>query len=180
VAKQLKLSALSSRHPGLTKAIGDSYTEAASVCLSRFHESPANLEAEVHERSVECEVAWRRPRSRTLHAWANEIDTTEQGAYGLSLAAVEALEGLVAISGAETLTGADYYVAPIGSDADDLEEAFRLEVSGVSAGGKSVVESRLRSKLKQAGKAANNHPALAAVIGFKERLILVAQLRREA
>ena len=94
----------------------------------------------------------------------------------MSLAAVEALEGLVAVKRAHTLTGADYYIAPVGSNPDDLEDCVRLEVSGVSAGNKAVVESRLRSKLQQAAKGASNLPALAAVVGFKEQLIALARL----
>ena len=70
------------------------------------------------------------PDVRTLNAHANEIDATEAGAYGVSLAAVEAISGLVAVRRAETLTGADWYIAPQGTDADDLESCIRLEVSG--------------------------------------------------
>jgi hypothetical protein len=54
------------------------------------------------------------PDARVGRAHANEIDATEIGAYGLSLAAIEAVVGLVAIRRAETLTGADWYIAPAG------------------------------------------------------------------
>lgn len=32
---------------------------------------------------------WRETDERTLRAWATEIDATEAGAYGVSLAAIE-------------------------------------------------------------------------------------------
>jgi hypothetical protein len=54
------------------------------------------------------------PDARVGRAHANEIDATEIGAYGLSLAAIEAVVGLVAIRRAETLTGTDWYIAPAG------------------------------------------------------------------
>ena len=77
------------------------------------------------------------------------------------------------------MTGADYYVAPIGSDVEDLESCIRLEVSGVNAGSKSVVQSRLKVKLEQTAKGLSNLPAMAAVVGFKEKLIAIAHLEND-
>lgn len=173
---RLPLDDLGARHPGLTKAIGDAYAEAAAVCLTRHHSSPVEMAADSHGIQVACVADWTAPDAQTLRAWANEIDATEAGAYGISLAAVEAIEGLVAIRRADTLTGADYYVAPIDSDPDDLENCLRLEVSGVSSGGRAVIEARLRSKLEQTVKGRSNLPAIASVIGFKERMIAIAKI----
>jgi len=79
-------------------------------------------------------ASWVKPDQRTLNAWANDIDATEFGAYGVSLAAVEVAKGLLAFSRTRTLTVADYYLAPAGTAPDDLENCLRLEVSGVDAG----------------------------------------------
>jgi hypothetical protein len=175
----LRLANLSERHPGLTKAIGDSYAEAAAVCMHRHHVSPADVSAVVRDLATECILHWDAPSNGVLRAYANEIDTTEQGAYAVSLATTEAVVGLVAVSRAETMTGADYYVAPIGSNLEDLETCIRLEVSGVSAGSEAVVQARLRQKVVQTEKGKSNLPALAAVVGFKERLIAIAKLGDE-
>ena len=77
------------------------------------------------------------------------------------------------------MSGADYYVAPIGSNPEDLENCIRLEVSGVSAGNEAVVQARLRQKVVQTANGKSNLPALAAVVGFKERLIAIAKLGDE-
>jgi hypothetical protein len=175
----LQLADLSERHPGLTKAIGDCYAEAAAVCMHRHHESPADVSAVVRNQTTECVLNWDAPSNGVLRAYANETDTTEQGAYGVSLATTEAVNGLVAVSRAETMTGADYYIAPIGSNPEDLETCIRLEVSGVSAGSEVVVQARLRQKVAQTAKGKCNLPALAAVVGFKERLIAIAKLGDE-
>lgn len=172
----LQLANLAERHPGVTKALGEVYAEAASVCLSRHHESPVDVAAEYRSEEAECVLPWEAPSRAVLRAHANEIDATEQGAYAVSFAAVEALAGLVAVRRAETLTGADYYVAPSESDMDDMEECLRMEVSGVDAGGESTVRARLRQKLRQTEKGRSNLPALAAVVGFRERLIAIAQM----
>ena len=76
---------------------------------------------------------------------------------------------MVAVHRAETKTGADYYIAPIGEELEDLENWWRLEVSGTHSD-KSTVKRRLRIKLDQ-GK--SKLPALAAVVGFQVQLILL-------
>lgn len=172
----LRLADLGERHPGVTKALGDAYAEAASVCLSRHHESPIDVAAEYRMEDSDCLLPWVAPTVAVARAHANDIDATEQGAYAVSFAAVESLAGLVAVRRAETLTGADYYVAPLGADIDDMETCLRMEVSGVDAGDASAVRARLRQKLRQTEKGRSNLPALAAVVGFRERLIAIAHI----
>ena len=40
---ELRVDGLHERHPGLTRALGESYTEAACVCWSRHHEPPVTV-----------------------------------------------------------------------------------------------------------------------------------------
>ena len=165
------------RHVGLTKPIADSYAEAASVCLDRHHESPTDFDLRRSGSQVATVVEWPKPDARTRDAWANVNDATEAGAYACALAAVELADGLVAVRRAETLAGADYYVAPSGNSPDDLESALRLEVSGVDHGPERAIEQRLGAKLTQAAAGNSNLPALAGVVGFKARLIMLADLK---
>lgn len=116
------------------------------------------------------------PDTRVRNAHANEIDATEFGAYGVSLAALEAVIGLVAVRRAETLTGADWYVARHGAELDDLESCIRLEVSGVSAGASSDIRRRLLEKVAQTARGQSNLPAIAAVVGFKALEIAISPL----
>jgi hypothetical protein len=173
---QLRLDQLHERHSGLTVPLAGTFTEAASVCLNRHHESPVEMAVSCSTGSNTRLVEFDKPDMRTLKAWANDIDATESGAYGVSLAAVEVEEGLVAVRRAETLTGADWYVAPIGSDPEDLESCFRLEVSGVDAGGRSIVAARLKQKVDQTRRGASNLPAIASVVGFKELAIAIQRV----
>ncbi|MBX9629407.1 MAG: hypothetical protein K2X67_02705 [Burkholderiales bacterium] len=172
----LTLDLLDSRHPGLTASLAGAYTEAAAVCLGRHHESPVEAEVSSSSRTTNRLIEFTKPDARTLNAWANETDTTEFGAYGVCLAAVEVEEQMVAIRRADTLTGADWYVAPIGSDPQDLENCLRLEVSGVDSGDRSVVAARLRQKVEQARRGASNLPAIASVIGFKVLSIAIQKV----
>ena len=164
------------RHFGLTKAITESYTEAASVCMDRHHKSPTDFHLDSNGARSTTVVEWQAPNARVRRAWANETDTTEAGAYACILAAVEFSNDLVAVRRAETETGADYYVAPKGRMQSDLEECWRLEVSGVDRAPEATVRQRLRAKLVQAARGHSNLPALAGVVGFRACLILLARL----
>ena len=166
------------RHTGLTTAIADSYTEAAGVCLDRHHEPPTDFEIETDGSGTTVAVEWRPSDARTRRAWANETDATEAGAGACALAAVELVNGLVAVHRAETLTGADYYVARPGDSPADLEDCQRLEVSGVDRGLRGAVEERLHAKLDQVAAGRSNLPALAGVVGFRARLVMLADLER--
>lgn len=172
----LQFSDLAARHSGVSSGIGLGYEEAARVCLDRHHASPATLKIRDNVAESEANAEWAATDAALKNAWANEIDTTEAGAYGLALAAVELTRGLVAIRRAETRTGADYYIDVPGAQSDDLETAIRLEVSGTSEGSASVIESRLKQKLEQTNKGESNLPAIATVVGFSQLRIVIADL----
>ena len=85
----LPLHDMDRRHVGLTKAISDSYTEAARVCFDRHHRPPTDFQVSKDNSSTAALVQWAVTDERTRRAWANEIDATESGAYACALAAVE-------------------------------------------------------------------------------------------
>ena len=175
-ALQLIIEGLHKRHPGLTQPLADCYSEAASVCLSRHHQPPVFLTLK-HKGADEPRIVnFPVPDARMRKAHANEIDATELGAYGVSLAAVEAVAGLVAVRRAETLTGADWYVAPNDSSLEDLETCIRLEVSGISGGGSTDINRRLGEKIAQAARGASNLPAMASVVGFKALEVAISSV----
>lgn len=92
------------------------------------------------------------------------------------IAAVEAGRQLYAVRRAETGTGADYYIGPMDADLDDdLENCFRLEVSGVDRGGEKEVRILLSEKVTQARKGKSSLPAIAGVVGFDANRVLILQ-----
>ncbi len=172
----LPLRDLASRHRGLTPAVADCYVEAARVCLDRHHSSPTRIEIRNGKTESAAVLDWDSTDDRTRTAWANETDATAFGAYACVIAAVELTNGLYAIRRAETLTGADYYVALAGQGMDDLEDCLRLEVSGTNRGLTAALEYRLRQKVQQTKDGASNLPALAGVVGFQALSILIEQV----
>lgn len=169
----LRIDALESAHPGLSKGVAESYREAAEVCFSRHHSPPTEWVLE-RRGLLQAIAHWQPPDDRTKRAWANKIDATEAGAYCVALAALEITDGLVAVARAETRTGADYYVAPHGSVPDDLEVASRLEVSGIDDSSAASVKTRLRQKLAQAARGRSSLPAIATVVGFSSAQVAIA------
>jgi hypothetical protein len=170
----LAILTLAERHLGLTPPIAASYAEAAAVCLSRHHQPPATLlvTADTREDS-HYQVAWSSPTARQLQAWGHPDDATRDGAYCIALAAIEQHLGLVALGRVPRGGGADYYVGPPGSEVNpvdgllDLEQAFRLEVSGIDrAGGEARLLGRVREKVEQARNGQSILPAIAGVTAF--------------
>jgi hypothetical protein len=167
---------LADRHQGLTQAVAEGYAEAARVCLDRHHTSPVDFEVKDDPIILTVSAEWTPTDTRTKDAWNNDTDTTEAGAYACVLAAVEVAHGLFALKRAETLTGADYYVCALDAGPNDFETSMRLEVSGVDKGGEASVKQRLREKMQQASTGISNLPAMAGVVGFRARLILLQEV----
>ena len=179
MATDLNLDSMHDRHPALTEAITSAYQEAASVCLGRHHRSPVAIMLSDNGTESGADIRWISPDARTVGAWANTTDAAEAGAYCCVIAGVEYIRRLVAVRRAETGTGADYYVGPDGAGRSDLEDCLRLEVSGVDAGDNAVVDARLRSKVKQAKRGESSLPALAGVIGFAAKVLMICDVAEE-
>jgi AraC-like DNA-binding protein len=169
---ELPIQHMDERHPGLTPNLAGTYHEAACVSLSANHSPPQDFELFNDEGQSITEVRWQPPDARCSRAWANRDDATRDGAYACAIAAVELLSGLYAIGRAETLTGADYYVAPVSEDLVDLEVCIRLEVSGTQSD-QYEVRRRLSDKIKQARAGKSNLPAIAVVVGFRAKSIMM-------
>jgi hypothetical protein len=174
----LPLKNLDDRHIGLTQTIAECFCEAAFVCLDRNHNPPQDFILSGDDFEKKAIVNWISPDNRCKRAWANKDDATRDGAYACALAATELCLGLYAVSRAETLTGADYYIGPFPNSVEDLEDCLRLEVSGTDSDIYEV-RRRLKKKISQAAVGKSNLPAIAAVVGFKVKKILMQNVREE-
>ncbi len=171
----LPLHRLDERHVGLTRALAECYLEAARVSLDRNHSSPQEFELRSERSEWKAAVKWVPPDDRCKKAWANKDDATRDGAYACAIAATELCLGLFAVKRAETLSGADYYIAPANETIEDLEECFRLEVSGTHLDFYEV-KRRLKNKVKQTKEGESNLPAIATVVGFRVKMIYMQKV----
>ena len=170
---RLSIEALDTRHPGLNEHAAGFLSDAARVCLHRHHRAPTEISIRNDEAVLTADIDWTEPDSRCLASHGNRDDATRDGACACVIAAVELTNGLVAIGRAQTKEGADYYVAPAGATVGDFEDAIRLEVSGLNEGQEHEVAARLNQKVVQARSGKSPLPAIAGVIGFRERLLLL-------
>nr|OAI70778.1 hypothetical protein RSP597_15820 [Ralstonia solanacearum] len=150
----------------------DTCSNAARVRLDVHHTAPVEFQMESEGVARTYLLQWSPVDNKLKRSYLNEDDAKRDGAYAIALAAVDELRELVGVARCETRTGADYYVAPASSNPDDLEEAFRLEVSGSDSDEKQV-RYRLKQKQQQTRDGKSNRPAMAAVVGFRTKLILV-------
>jgi hypothetical protein len=171
IARILRFEELAGRHP-IDPFQLQCYANAAKVRLELHHSPPVSFEVTAKGETTTYQIEWAPIDDLLRRSYNNGDDAKRDGAYVLAFAAVEDIEGLVGIGRAETKTGADYYVAPLGASPTDLEEALRLEVSG-SDGTETELRARLRQKQEQTRRGTGREPAIAAVVGFKSRLILL-------
>jgi hypothetical protein len=163
---------LAARHP-IDAAQLRCYANAARVRLDVHHSPPPTpFELTTKGETTTYSLSWSPVDDKLRRSYQNADDAKRDGAYVIAFAAVEIVEGLVSVARTETQTGADYYLLPKGMPPDDLESAVRLEVSGTD-GEPSTVRARLKAKQKQTQDGKGTEPAIAAVVGFKSRLILV-------
>lgn len=171
--RRLPLQDMAQRHPALRASVAEYYLAAACVCLDRHHRPSTDFTVELRPTSEITEVVWQSPDEDHRAAFANEIDTTEAGAYAAVLAAMELMTGMVALRRAEAGSGVDYYIGPPGAGRDDLEDFVRVEVSGTDRGTPDQIRRRLGAKIAQARRVPSNLPSAAGVVGFREQLILL-------
>lgn len=169
------LHLLHQRHPGLYQPLCEVYADAAVLCFREHHQPPVDILVERGPRTSRWTLAYPEPTHGALPSMNNEEDRTRDGAYSVALSVVEGELGLLAVSRAESRTGADWYCAPLGTSSDDFEAASKLEVSGVNRGDQGEIRRRLTEKVRQVVSRPPNLPAIACVVGFKERLVLLEE-----
>lgn len=161
---------------GISEGISLGYSEAIRACLDRHHTSPVEFRLQDNDTQETAAASWPPSDERTRMAWANKDDATEAAAYGIAIAAIEVLRGLIAVRRAETRTGADYYLGNPEDAEEDLEASLRLEVSGTDQGNEVVIRARLREKVRQAARGNSNLPAIASVVGFAALVIMCSDV----
>lgn len=177
-SQTISIANLNERHPGLTEEIAAYYAQGARVCLDRHHAPPRAMRIERESRTEDCSLNWEATSEDVRNAWGNSEDATRDGAYILALAAIEHTEELVAVHRAQSRSGADYFVAPIGSKKGDLENAIRLEVSGIDKSDPPKLRARLQQKKEQTRRGDSDKPAIAIVVGFSSAVVVMEHVAK--
>ena len=163
--KKINLLALAEGMPGLTEAWGTMLAEAAAVCLEdRGHQIGIALHL-TGLKTDKYPLEWKSADEQARRCYNDLQVATELGAYGIAILMVKDITGKVVIERSKKGTGFDYWV----SDQDDdslFSGKLRLEVSGILAGNRSVLQSRVREKKEQMKPSSGLGPGYVAVVEF--------------
>ena len=164
------------RPHALKRELTDVFAAAAAVCIHRFHVPPKVWAVKADDGdTIHYEVPWTPPSDEGLRTYDDDDETTEFGACGMALAAVDIHMGLAAYSRAKKKTGVDFYLCTArASDTAsslsydlDHRETVGLEVSGVSDDTDANFNERVRRKLAQVRSGRSPDRAIAGVVGFR-------------
>ncbi len=165
----LRLRDLKSGAPGLTSGVGEALAQAASVCLEdQGHSSPTPMLIS-GEVTGSATLEWDPTSDQIRRCWNNDDEATEYGACAIASLLAPELSGLQVVERAKKGTGFDYWLGPT-DDSDSLfQSRARLEVSGIRAGAKAAIASRVRKKLRQTERSDSSLlPAVVVIVEFSQ------------
>lgn len=164
LAGDLLLADLIAGIPRVSATITSYFAEACIMCLdNQKHKSGVSLVVE-GITSATFQVLWDTPITEDmLLGWGDEA--TENGAYALAFLLMRHLTEYPVIRRARTGTGIDFWLA-YERPNNILEDAARLEVSGILRGNRSSINSRVATKKGQTKPTDGTLPVYIIVVEF--------------
>jgi hypothetical protein len=139
---ELSLDALAEGFPGITPIFGQALSEAASVCLDQQgHSSPTSMTVR-GALDVMAQISWHSPNDQARRCWADDQETTEQGAYGVASVLVPEISDFTVVERSKKGTGFDYWLGEKGEESLLFQGKARLEVSGIRSGSNTEAPHR--------------------------------------
>jgi len=169
--ESISTSSLKQGYPGITSALGETFAEAAAVCLEDQNHIPeAPLVIKGHANTT-YNLSWEPTNDQQKRAWADLQDATEQGAYGIAALLIAQCTDLHVVERSEKGTGFDFWLAKKVAGEDDnpnfLQNRERMEVSGILSGTDAQINARIKEKVAQTSQSDGmGIPAWVAVIEF--------------
>ena len=154
--------------PGWSLTFGATCAEAAAGCLDdQGHPHSIVLQIDC-QQTCEMELHWNAVDDTIRRFNADQEVATEYGAYGIAALVMPALTNLTVIERSVKGKGLgfDFWLG----SADNVDTLFqrkaRLEVSGIRKGSESIIQSRVKIKLKQINPSDTVAPGYVSVIEF--------------
>jgi hypothetical protein len=164
--KNMNLMTLAEGMPGLTSASGQVLAEAAAVCLEhRKHQTGVRL-LRAGLNPGDLHVEWPPVDEQNRRCYADMQEATERGACGVAILVVKETTGMVVIDRSKKGTGFDYWLGEKDHDGLPFDGTSRLEVSGILAGTKGQIDSRIKQKKDQMKPTDHLGPGFVAVVEF--------------
>lgn len=139
---------------GITATCGQFYAETAAVCLKHNNHGTEGVAAEIREYTAssleECTkykasitYSQLEPLAFTTHA--DLQSTVEHAAYGVAILTAHKLKDFKVTRRSVKGTGFDFWLA----DDNGVQDAVRLEASGLLRGSRAEMKKRVRQKCAQ-------------------------------
>lgn len=175
--------------PGVDRQKGNDLAKAAAVCLEFQGHAPG---AQLTVRGMSdgrYTLTWPLVTAQNWRSRADEVESTEDGAAGISILLAIRQIGYAVIARSRRGTGVDYWLGNDDNSSvttaeremtdemrdwlqdDSLVVRGRMEVSGILQGSDSEIRGRVRSKLGQADRSdATGLPIYVIVVEFSQPL----------
>jgi hypothetical protein len=154
--------------PGWSLTFGATCADAAAVCLDeQSHPNPVNLQIDGIQ-SCEIELQRHEINDITRRFNADQEIATEYGAYGIAALITPRLANLTIIERSVKGKGFgfDFWLGSIDDPGTLFQRKARLEVSGIRKGSETLIQSRVKMKLKQIKPSDTVAPGYVAVVEF--------------
>jgi hypothetical protein len=174
---ELILTKLAEGLSGITPALGSALAEAGAVCFEDQNH-PNGVELKVDGTfTAKYKVYWQEVTDQMRRCWSNLEYTVEQAAWAVALLLIGDLTEYTGISISCRGAGFDFW---LGKEEDENELLFqnkaRLEVSGIRRGNHSLVQTRVKQKLRQVERSDDlGLPAYIVVVEFSAPLSQVVE-----
>jgi len=155
--------------PGISTDRGNSFAEAAAVCLDQNnHLSGVNL-VSLNERGQELPIVWDEVSEQAKRSWGDLKEATEDGAMGIGVLLIERFTAFTCIERAPQGNGNDWWLGY--KEEEDMEFPFqykraRLENSGILQGTEAQVRQRANEKIRRIQSYTNRTPAEVVIVEF--------------
>lgn len=168
INNELRLNALKEGMAGVTPAVGESFSQAAAICLEdRNHSSGVEMEVKGDYKAF-YKIIWDAADDQIRNTWADIQEATEKGACGIAFLLIDKLAEYTVVQRASKGTGIDYWLRKKGEEGAFFQGAtVRLEVSGIRSGTQAEINSRTKIKERQVGKSSSTLlPAIIVIVEF--------------
>lgn len=164
---KLDISELKEGFPGLTKALGESFTEAGAVCLEVQDHKCGVIFVSEGDYNHKFHLHWPKVSEQMLRAW-NDLDVAaESGAYGIAFLLIKRYTNYTVLERSRKGTGFDYWLG--NDDEFPFQNKARLEVSGIGKNKpNSYFNARVKQKLEQTKPTDGLLPAYVVVVDFSK------------
>jgi hypothetical protein len=171
--RKLKLKDLARGIDAINSVMGALLAQACAVCLDNQNHVSGVLLTVTGSFSEDFELYWEATSDLIKLGWKDEKETVSMGACGLAVLLIRELTTYAVIERACIGTGIDYWLGH--KNELPFQKKARLEVSGISKGSESRIQTRVKEKIDQTKPSDGELSAYIVVVEFSRPVAQVVK-----